>query len=88
MAVSVSVDNRTVIAHHAGQGIGVINVTHYAVNVKVIVFSLTVLAQNAFTAFLARVVILIVVGRVSVNVKRSVGNAHIAISVIGEAPVR
>jgi len=86
MAVLVSVDNPMVIACRVEKDIGVINAIHRAVNVKVIVFSLMVRAQDAHMDFLVGV-ILNVVGRVSVSVERSVGTAHLATSDIGETPV-
>jgi len=83
LVVLVNVDSPTVIAHRVGPNIGVINATTGAANVKVIAFSMMVLALTASMDCLGGCVNIIAVGRVLANVEKEVDTAHLATSDIG-----
>jgi len=83
LVVSVNVDNQTVIAHRVGPNNGVINATTGAANVKVIAFSMMVLALTVSMDCGGGCVNLNAGGDVSANVEKQVATAHLATSAIG-----
>jgi len=82
--VTISVDSLTAIVHRVGKGVGVIRATHYAASVKVIVFSLMVIAKHVCMDCGDGSVSFIVMRHVSAHAELAMGVAHLVTSDIGE----
>jgi len=86
LAVTISVDKQTVLAHRVGKDIGDINATYYATIVKVIAFSLMVIARHVRMDFGDGSASFVVTRHVSAHAEMDMGTAHLVTSDIGDQP--